>query len=1416
MSSTIDSRIVTMKFDNKQFESQAKTSLSTLQKIKDAINFKGGSAGLQEAQKAVNGFSLGNMLRGTTAAKLGFVALGTVAVTALSRITSSALQASGSILRQLSGVQAAKDGYDEYALTLNTVQTMMNATGESNREVSKTLQDLNHYSDQTIYSFRDMTDNIAKFTNAGLSSKEAAAAIKGISNVAAASGASTNEAARSMYNFAQAMSAGVVKAIDWRSIELANMGTVEFKQQLIDSAVAMGTLTKKGDSYVTKTGVMVSATKNFSGSLAEGWLAADVLNKTLARYSDNSTKIGKKAQKAATQVKTITQAFDIAKESMGSGWSKTWQIVFGNLNEASKTFTAFSDVLSGWVNRSADSRNKVLSDWKKFGGRTAALEAIKNIFEGIVAIVKPIKEAFRDIFPAKTGKDLANITKAFRDFTEHLTIGEKTSNNLKRTFKGIFAVFSILGQVLGGVIKYVAGFFGLVSGPGAGGLLSLTAAIGDVVVGLDKWLKKSNAIEGFFDMLGSFRAAIFAPVAKAFGAIAEAAGKLISTGADVFFAVLSDGAKALGPALDKAMASLSDFFSIDFSFDADKVKNGAKAVVAATSPLAQAAVFIQKAWQPVKDAFGRLGNMLKPLGVSLKEMFGNIKDLFKNAAKGMDLQDVLSLINTAMVIGLVRTISNIGKTLNGLYGEVAGTFGAVRGTFENVGKVLNQVTSNLKTMQNAVRADMILKIGLAIAALAGALFILSKIPAKDIGIGLGAIGALLTEMVGAMVVLEKTTSTLGAGQLLAISGAMVVMGFALITMAGAVTVLSKIDTGALTKGLTAIGVILTLIAAFGGALTYLGAGGLSLVAAAFAIGVLSVSLVAFAGTIKLYDSINWGTFAKGLGMAVIAIAALGATMMLMAGALPGSVALGIIALALIPLAASLTILGKMDLASIAKALIALGGALGIISTAMLLMVVALPGAIALAVIAKGLVVLTGVLVVLGSLSWSTILGALGKLALIFGLLGGAGLLLAPIVPVLIGLSLAVTLLGAGMALAGVGMLAFATGLATLAVSGTAGAVAFTAALVTMATAFPVIMEQIGYGLVAFAKVIAKAGEAWAKAITAILKAILKSIRENTPDFAKTLIVMIKAGLQVIRKTAPDWAKTGVAIIVAFLNAVDKKIEKITDLAVSIVSKFIETLGSRKNVRKLTDSAADMLVNFLDGFADAIDRHAGRISTAGRGVGAAILKGIIKGLGNSLLIADAVGAALDVASKIWEKVKDFLGIHSPSRKFEELGKFTVEGLALGIRKNQSLAGDASEELGASAVEGVRRAMREMNKKTKTNLDVSPVVKPVMDLTEIKKGAGEMLKILPKKYDLDTSAMGRKSYRRAQELLPGKDRLGLDTTFTPRPRTGLDTLKESKTEINFKQENHSPKALSTSEIYRNTNNQLAQLKEALKII
>ena len=460
MSKTVDERVVSMQFDNKQFEANVQTSMSTLDKLKQKLDFKGASKGLENVNAAAKNVNMSGLSSAVETVSMKFSALQVMAVTALANITNSAINAGKRIVHALT-IAPITTGFQEYELKMNSVQTIMASTGESLETVNEYLEELNKYADKTIYSFSDMTSNIGKFTNAGVKLEDAVMAIKGISNEAAVSGANANEASRAMYNFAQALSAGYVKLIDWKSIENANMATVEFKNQLIQTAVELGTLIEVDGKYKSTTNdlngnvsELFTSTSMFNESLSSQWMTTEVLVETLKDYADETTDIGKKAYAAAQDVKTFTQLFDTLKEAAQSGWAQTWELIIGDFDEAKEFLTGLSNTFGGIIDAMSEARNKLLggalnSKWDQL------LDKINAAGISAKAFQDKLKETAK-----KSGISIDELIEEYGSLSKVITSGKIPVDVITKTIKSLINAETTatestkeLGDIVDRVIK---------------------------------------------------------------------------------------------------------------------------------------------------------------------------------------------------------------------------------------------------------------------------------------------------------------------------------------------------------------------------------------------------------------------------------------------------------------------------------------------------------------------------------------------------------------------------------------------------------------------------------------------------------------------------------------------------------------------------------------------------------------------------------------------------------------------------------------------------------------------------------------------------------------------------------------------------------------------------------------------------
>lgn len=1289
MSTTVDERVVEMRFDNKQFEQNIQTSLSSLDKLKKSLNLEGAAKGLETVNDAANKCS-GNMSPLSNAVetvRVRFSALEVMAITALQNITNSALAAGKNLVSAFT-IDPIKTGFEEYETQINAVQTILANTsskGTTLDQVNNALDELNHYADMTIYNFTEMTRNIGTFTAAGVDLDTSVAAIKGIANLAAVSGSNSQQASTAMYQLSQALAAGTVKLQDWNSVVNAGMGGQVFQDALKETAKVHGIAIDE----------MIKDEGSFRETLSKGWLTSDILTETLAKftgdlnedqlrtmgYTDDQIKsimeMGKTANDAATKVKTFTQLFDTLKEAAQSGWTQSWEIIVGNFEEAKELLTEVSDTFSAVINASADARNKMLQDWKDLSGRTMMIEAVKNVFEGLVSVAKPVREAFNEIFPPMTGKQLAEITERIRDLTAKFKMGEESSKNLKNTFKGVFAVLDIVGQAFKAVAGGVGELIGLFL-PAGNGVLSLTGSFGEYLVKLDETVKKTDifgkAVSTVVDIVKTV--ITFVKTAgekvKEFG---KAAGeKFDFPGFELFHSFLER--------VHDRMAQIGD--------GAGKMKSGVIVAFEMMGEALEKCKFLkvmEALWTAVKVIAGGIADAVGTMMGTLAEKLGNA-----------DFSGVLDILNSIAVGGIALSVSKFLKSvteplegLNGVLEGVTGILDGVRGCFE--------------AYQTNLKAGTLLKIGAAIALLAGSIVAISLIDSDKLSASLGAITVLFANLLGAMAIFNKISSD--TGKVSKACTAMIAMSVAVSILAGALKKVSDLDWGELARGLVGIAGLTAIVVAsskvmasgqkqvmkgatsliiFGVAIKILASAckdlsrlqwdelgrGLTGVGVLFAeiavflrvakfngkmistatgIVILSAAMKVLASACKDFGQMEWSEIGKGLAGIGGLLAELAVFTNLAGNAkhvMSTGVALIAIGAAMKIFASAVKDFGQLQWDEIGRGLTAMGGALAEVAIAVNLMPKNMIG------IGTGLVIVGGALEIIancmskfGGMQWEeigrglTVMGgALAELAISLnfmkGTLGGSAALLvasgalAVLAPVL-------SILGA------LSWEAIAKGLISIAgaftIIGVAGAVLtpLVPTILALSGAFALIgvgVLTIGAGLLAAGTglsalaigftALATAGAAGATAIVAALTVIVTGIAGLIPAVLTKVGEGIIAICKVIAAGAPAIGEAVKAVVLTLIDVFVSCVPQLADGALQLVVGVLAALVT------YTPQIVDLAFKFLIGILEGIASNLPSLIKAGVDVLVAFFAGIVdalRGINTGALLKGIAGIGL---------------------------------------------------------------------------------------------------------------------------------------------------------------------------------------------
>lgn len=1314
--SSIDERIVRARFDNSDFARGAKQTLDQLEQLKKSMKLDGASKGLDELSRSANRFNLHGLGQSVTAVGSQFSAMGAVALGALASIGAKAVQVGGQLLGSFS-TSPIIDGFKEYETNLNSIQTILANTGLEGQaglnKVNAALQNLNTYSDKTIYNFSEMAHNIGTFTAAGVKLDVATGAIKGIANLAALSGSNAQQASTAMYQLSQALASGKVSLMDWNSVVNAGMGGKVFQDALKETARNQGIAI---DQIIKKNG-------SFRDSLQEGWLTDKVLTETLNKLTGDLTdtqlkamgytdkqivgiqKLAKTASSAATDVKTASQLISTLQEALGSGWSQTFQTIFGDFNGAKTLFTSINNVLGGAIQQSSAARNKILADWAKGGGRDALFQGIANTFKFLGQVIKPIQEAFRDFFPPTTGAQLVALSKSFLAFTQGLKIGADTANNLKRTFSGVFAVFHIGFEVIKQVIGLFARLFGAV-GAGSGGFLSTTASVGDFLVALDNALTKGGALADFFDGLGGILEVPIRLFQKLAGAVGDFIGGLDLSGA--------------APALANTIGALGQF--------------------------ANAGDLVDAAWTGLGNAIKPVWDFFMMIGDKISSVAGFISQGFQVAFAGVKFDDILKTINTGLFAALVLGVRKFMKNILGaLSGEDSGP-----GIIDTIKETFGQLTSTLSTMQNTLKATTLLEIAAAVGILAASVVAIANIDGAGLSRALTGLGVMFGQLLGALLIFEKIAASGGIIRMPAVAASLILLATAVRILASAVKSMADLDWEQLAKGLTGTAGLLGALALFtrfagvnasgigsgagiillatgikilASAVNDLGnlqwdvigkglltmAGGLlimgvalnaippSSVLSAAAILVTAASLELIAIALGRMGGMDWENIAKGLITLAGALTIISVALNSMTFALPGAAAMVVVAAGLAILTPVLMAFGTMDWENIAKAMVTLAGSLTIIAVAMLAMIPALPGAAALLVVSGALAVLAPVLLTLGGMSWESIAKGLLALAGAFLVIGAAGLLLGPLVPILIGLGAAITLLGVGMLAAGAGVLAFGVGLTAIAAAGAAAAAVLIGVVKGLIQLIPETMAAIGRGIIEFAKAISSAGPALTSAMITVMTSLLNAVATMAPRVIDTLLRMLSQFLQSMLNYVPRIVDAGLKLVAGILSGIARNIGQLVTKGTDVVVNFLR--GIQANQGRVIDEGVKTVISFVNGVANAIRSNTGAMQSAGANLAFAIADGMTGGLASR--VGSIASQAASMASSALNAAKSVLGINSPSKEFQKIGQYSVEGYVKGLRgsKDQILAaGKTMQDLlaksAANAADDIARLQKRL--------------------------------------------------------------------------------------------------------------------------
>lgn len=1354
MSRTIDERIVEMRFDNRQFERNVQTSLSTLDKLRQGLDLDGAAKGLENLGDAAKKCNMSALSRSVETVRAKFSALEVVAMTTLSNITNSALNTGKRLVSALT-IDPIKTGFQEYETQIGAVQTILANTqheGTNLQQVNRALDELNTYADKTIYSFTEMTRNIGTFTAAGVNLQTSVDSIKGIANLAAISGSTSQQASTAMYQLSQALAAGRVSLMDWNSVVNAGMGGKVFQDALVRTSELLGTGAQNA----------INMYGSFRESLTRGeWLTTEVLTETLKQFAGAYTEadlvqqgfteaqakeiaqMAQTAEDTATKVKTFTQLWDTLKESAQSGWTSTWEILVGDFEEAKELLTEISNTIGGVISESAQARNELLSGglssgWKQLldqgiadeagfiesiqavaresgdafdqmvadsdsftdalkqglkdgvissetlseavyhlqgkmsgmsqeerkaagytsemveqietladslrdgsvsmdeftekilrpSGRENLIQSVWNAAKGLVSVIAPIKDAFRDIFPPATSDQLYALTETLRSFSERLAISDETADKLQRTFKGLFSILDLVRQ---GVAAVFDAFAPLRSGMGffVDRFLTVTATIGDFLTGINDAAKKGE---------------VFSKVAQG---IADALDFVVS-GIQTFIGFLDDvfaipGFEAFQALLGRIQTRIGQVIDAvgGLGFGVDDAVNTMDSAVGNSKFLQM----LQSLFNGVKAIASGIIGVLGGLSATLIDAIGNA-----------DFSGVIDLLNGISLGGIAVGITKFMNSLTKSFDDVGSLLDNVKG-------ILDGVRGCFKAYQTQLKAGTLLKIASAIAVLAAAIVTISLIDSGKLTASLGAITVLFAELMASMAIFSRISGevkgvvkgtaamigvstsvlllasalkkisdiepeqmvvalagiaglmtalvaaakVLGSGSSSVIKGSaqMVVFAGAIKMLASACIDLAQLDFAGLVKGLAGVGVLMAEVSLFTNTVKV----NKGFMATAAGILVLASAMKVFASACKDFGQMNAGELVKGLssvGAVLLEITAFTKLTGNAQGLISTGLAMIEIGAAMKIFASAMADFGGMSLAEIGKGLLAMGGALAEVAVAMKAMPKNLIATGAgLVTVGAALNVLAEALGKMGGMSWEAVAkslvamgGALAELAVGLNFMNGT---LAGSAAMLVAASALAVLTPVLFTLGSMSWEAIAKGLISVAgaftVIGTAGAL-LTPLLPTilgLGGAFALIgigiaglgagLLLVGTGLTAIAVGITGLATSLGAGVTIIvagLTSIITGIAALIPAIAQQLGEAVVAFAGVIANGAPAIGNAVKALVLTLVDVLVECVPAIANGALELIAGVLAALAAY--TPQIVDSIMQFLIEVIDGLA----------------------------------------------------------------------------------------------------------------------------------------------------------------------------------------------------------------------------------------
>lgn len=1214
---SVDNRVVMMGFKNEAFMDRLKETMRSLDNLKAKLSFSGDAKGLSDISTGMKNIDTSTVTAGIEGISNKFFAMRAVAFTVISDITQRFLSLGETLVKKVFSVDTIREGFKEFELNIGSIQTILANTaskGTTLSEVEAALDNLNTYSDKTIYNFAEMTKNIGTFTAAGVDLQTSVESIKGIANLAAISGSTSMQASTAMYQLSQAISTGTLRLMDWNSVTNAGMGGEAFKTALFETGKALGTITNAGVD--TTFAEWEAANGSFRESLEKDWLSAEVLTTTLKAFTGEYDslalqsmgyteqqaqaleKLGQLGVDSATKIRTWTALVDSLQQSVVSGWATSFRTIVGDFNESTELFSFVNAMFAGWIGASSDARNKLLLDWKALGGRTKLFEGIGHVIHAVAITVTALKDAFHSVFPPMTGARLMQLTEMFENFTEKLIPSEATLGKFKDIATAVFTVLKLGVTIVKGVFSVFGALFGLFSsGDAAGGILSVAAAVARFVTSIANFLIEGIKFEKIGGAIVSFFTKIktaLAPLGQVFEAIGRAMQRLGAILRDAFATAWAESADEVEAAGDrmraifaKIQSALEDFASkaaaaIDGLFGGD---GGGGSSSSSGPGKGGVMALLEQRLTGGSEGFASKLDGIKNLFAPLGDILANIRTFGKNVGDAIgegDWDRLKSIIDKLLIGGVIASLLVFAKKLGDGFQIL------FRFKFEvskSITEMLDGLTNTLQAMQLKLKADALKSIAVAIAILAGAALVLSLIPADNLSKAMAALAAGFAQMAAVLIILEKNVK--GIGKLPAITASMNMMAVSMLVFAGAVALLGSMDIATLAKGIGSIALLLGAIVGFTKLIDE-NAEAMS----RSSIGLLSfgIGLIFIAKAISKFGEMDLSTVIQGVLVLATTMTIITKTLQSMPPNM-AQIGLGLllVAVGLNVIAMAVQRMGSIPFGDLVKGIGGLVALLIPLSFAMNMMTGTLGGAAALLLTSVALVIFGKAIQTFAKIKFGDLVKGLLGIVAVLAVFGLAAWAMTPVIPVLLALGAALFLIGAGFALMGAGAYLVVRALEMLANIGAAGIDGMVKAARAAMELIPELLLRLAQGAIEFLRTILAAAPEFIKTIVTLVGFLLIELRKLIPQVIAFIIELIGKLLEALVALHGKLVEAGYQILMNILNGLRDHIGEIVTAVGEIIVEFLNAMT--EELPRIIEAGVNLLVAWLEGIADAIEKIA---------------------------------------------------------------------------------------------------------------------------------------------------------------------------------------------------------------------------------